>query len=49
MTFVYCSHVVSTLFLQRTKILIVGKVTSDNFAAATELAPVAILIAINEA
>jgi hypothetical protein len=39
--------IVPTFFLHRIKITIVGSVMINNYAAATELMPVAIIIAIN--
>ena len=38
---------VSMVFLHRTKIAIIGEIMTNNYAAATELLPVAITIAIN--
>ena len=41
--------IVPAVFLHRMKIMIVGKVMSNNYVAATELAPIAINIVINGA
>ena len=41
--------VVPTLCLHRTKITIVGKAMINNYIAATELAPITMIIAMDEA